>query len=329
MCITLVVIGHAAFGLDYNFPLQNGMSTFRMPLYFVLSGVFFKTYSGFCEFLIKKTNRLLIPCIFFTMVGILIPFIFSFFFTPTYSVWSLDFFFPLYYETDFAMMSGHLWFLWCLFFDNLTFYAVYSLCRSDRYSLLHMIVICTGIGILGFMLNYDLHVNIYMFVDSSLSTTPFFLFGYLLRDKTNILYSSKFDKYAQFFSIFVIVFIFLYARKYIDYRGNRLGDSFIYVLWSGCLGALAFIFLAKRIKKLPFFSYIGRYSIITLIFHYPLITAMVLLKPYIPWINGYERLYFMLTIFVVLFLCYIITPPVIKYMPYVTAQKDLIKYQKT
>lgn len=299
-----------------------------MPLYFVLSGIFFKEYSGFCEFLIKKTNRLLIPCLFFSMMGVLIPLVSSYFYTLSYQVWSPDFLFPLYYETDIPMVSGHLWFLLCLFFNNIIFYFVFLFSKSIRYSVLCMILLCIGIGVLGFMLDYYWHVSISMFVDSSLSTTPFFIFGYLLRVKTTILYSNQYDRYAPIFSSLVIIFVFLFTKEYIDFRANKLGDNYIYVLCCGCLGALAFILIAKKIQRLPFFSYIGRYSIITLIFHYPLVTSMVLLKPYIPWINGFQRLYFMVTVVIVLLLCYIITPFAICYMPYVTAQKDLIKYKK-
>lgn len=40
-------------------------NTFRMPLYYFLSGLFFKTYRGFFDFVLKKINKLLIPFAFF------------------------------------------------------------------------------------------------------------------------------------------------------------------------------------------------------------------------------------------------------------------------
>ena len=40
-------------------------NTFRMPLYYFLSGLFFKPYNGFFNFAIRKANKLLIPFFFF------------------------------------------------------------------------------------------------------------------------------------------------------------------------------------------------------------------------------------------------------------------------
>lgn len=64
VAIILVVAFHA--GLTDNIPAIGAM---RMPLYFVLSGIFFK-YRGFVDFLFKKTNNLLIPFAVFLVLGI-------------------------------------------------------------------------------------------------------------------------------------------------------------------------------------------------------------------------------------------------------------------
>ena len=59
ICILLVVLLH--IGIDVNF---WGTTSMRMPLYFVLSGLFFKDYGSLYNLLIKKTNRLIIPFLF-------------------------------------------------------------------------------------------------------------------------------------------------------------------------------------------------------------------------------------------------------------------------
>lgn len=41
VCILLVVLGH--IGIPISLP---GMNSMRMPLYFILSGLFFKDYGG-------------------------------------------------------------------------------------------------------------------------------------------------------------------------------------------------------------------------------------------------------------------------------------------
>ena len=51
VCIILVVIGHC--GAPINIP---GFEIVRMPLYFILSGLFFKDYGGGYNFFIRKTK---------------------------------------------------------------------------------------------------------------------------------------------------------------------------------------------------------------------------------------------------------------------------------
>lgn len=61
ICICLVVLYHVYGEIAGRvFEITN---MFRMPLYFVLSGLFFKPYSSFNSFTKKKTNKLLIPLI--------------------------------------------------------------------------------------------------------------------------------------------------------------------------------------------------------------------------------------------------------------------------
>ena len=67
ICILLVVFYHVAICLHIDYPLSTQIASFRMPLYFILSGLFFKQYEGFVGFLKRKTNKLLIPFLFFLL----------------------------------------------------------------------------------------------------------------------------------------------------------------------------------------------------------------------------------------------------------------------
>lgn len=68
MCIMLVVLYHINKRYDMYPELFKILSTFRMPLYFFLSGLFFKEYENFLGFLKRKTNKLLIPFLFFYLI---------------------------------------------------------------------------------------------------------------------------------------------------------------------------------------------------------------------------------------------------------------------
>lgn len=69
-CIILVVAYHVNKAFHFKqFPLfWDTLSVFRMPLYFFLSGLFFKEYEGFFGFSLRKVNKLLIPFFFFHIV---------------------------------------------------------------------------------------------------------------------------------------------------------------------------------------------------------------------------------------------------------------------
>lgn len=64
VCILLVVFAHIHPDLT-RYSWGVFFDSFRMPLYFFLSGIFFKRYSGIQEFAIKKVNNLIIPLLFF------------------------------------------------------------------------------------------------------------------------------------------------------------------------------------------------------------------------------------------------------------------------
>lgn len=67
-CIIFVVMNHVSDYYKLDLWINDFITAFRMPLYYFLSGVFFKTYNGFSNFLKKKTNKLLIPFVFFYLV---------------------------------------------------------------------------------------------------------------------------------------------------------------------------------------------------------------------------------------------------------------------
>lgn len=67
ICIILVVLLHIV--PSANIP---ELRFIRIPLYFILSGLFFKDYGSFRNFLKKKVNNILIPFLFFYVVSYLI-----------------------------------------------------------------------------------------------------------------------------------------------------------------------------------------------------------------------------------------------------------------
>ena len=74
VCIILVVMTHIGGAFEQ---LDRGsmLSCFRMPLYFFISGVFFKPYEALSGFILRKINKLIIPFLFFYLSAFLLKYI--------------------------------------------------------------------------------------------------------------------------------------------------------------------------------------------------------------------------------------------------------------
>lgn len=74
VCIILVVMAHVG-GAFEQLDTNSMLSCFRMPLYFFISGVFFKSYEGLLGFILRKINKLIIPFLFFYLSAFLMKYI--------------------------------------------------------------------------------------------------------------------------------------------------------------------------------------------------------------------------------------------------------------
>ncbi|MCH5329005.1 MAG: acyltransferase family protein, partial [Coprobacter sp.] len=72
ICILLVVLYHLD-GQIFGIP---NFSALRMPLYFALSGLFFKPGGDITAFTVKKTNNILIPFLFWVLLGYALQFLY-------------------------------------------------------------------------------------------------------------------------------------------------------------------------------------------------------------------------------------------------------------
>jgi len=298
---------------DPGYPLRDALSIMRMPLYFFLSGLFFKTYGNYSGFLKRKINKLLIPFLFFRFASCLI----SSFFGPAVLGGRRMFDFLV---GQMQAPNTPIWFLICLFWLNQMFYGVYKI--SSRFK--NFVAVLSGlslaVGILGFYLgttNYDIKV---MNIGSAMTAMPFFCCGYLFNRHTDILYPNRWDKYLLWAAMVCAVYTILFARS-VDYFSNSYESSLWITYSCGLTGVLCVLFLSKMIGRLPLISYFGRYSIMILVTHMPILQR---LHPYfmdLPW-PLWSRIALCIT---VALLSYILLIPIMKkWLPHVTAQKDLI-----
>lgn len=317
ICIILVVFNHIHKTFDAPYMLADCFKMFRMPLYFFLSGLFFKKYEGLVGFIKRKTNKLLIPFFFFFITSLLFVNIISILSGGKLKLQLLySFIYPEFFP------NFPIWFLLCLFELNLLFYLIYLISQKfGNYNVLVMTILSVFIGLVGYYLGH-IKLNLYMFTDSAMSALPFFYTGYVTRKYSTILQPNRMDKFNIPISCVLFLITFIFA-KHIDYSTNTFTDvTFLTVYGCGLAGVFSVIFLSKTINYLPYISYLGKYSIILLCTHFIIVTYLnVFFKKYMSsdWIIICTNLMITISLYS------IIIPFMRKYMPHVTAQKDVFK----
>ena len=313
ICIFLVVFQHVSVALDMDYPLKAQFNSFRMPLYFILSGLFFKQYEGFIGFLKRKTNKLLIPFLFFLLTTSVIPF------AIINHKSSLKLFFS---DMNGPVYNFAIWFLLCLFEINLLFYLIQWAVGNlkTRHQDIIVLAISLLLGFCGLELGVA-QVKNPMYLCTMLTALPFFVFGWWLRRHTSFL-SQPFN-YRRDVPLGIVYLVIVATCAYrVVYAFNtvpREGVPFIYLC--GIAGTMLVLTISKFIKRIPFVSFWGRYSIIILCTHQVVVIAMESLLH--SFLSGLPL--FIAVLASTLFICHLLIIFMKKYMPHVTAQKDVIR----
>ena len=323
ICISLVVLWHVLREQSDGYDFFQILFFFRMPLYFVLSGIFFKTYEGIFSFIKKKTNKLLIPFLFaYLVVGI--P---SILFQDRWNGHSTSLY--SFFEENGRLNLGLVpsaWFLICLFFVNLYFYSIFVVSKRN---IKVISLFCFVFGILGYYINvFNFYISLWL--DTSLTVMPFFLFGYLMRNFSNILYSEMKQKYYILFvfsltALLLTYYIFEHRNlSSLNFIQNIFGVNIISLYLGGLSGSICILIIAKYLQYVPVFSYIGRYSIVVLLTHQPLL--FIIRNVYYQLGLSQEGFLNNFVIFIIIiFLSIPIISFCVKFLPYCFAQKDVWK----
>lgn len=311
ICIILVVCVHCKCEFIDG---SKWLLLLRMPLYFILSGMFFKDYGGYLVSIEKKINKLLIPFAVFYFAADL-------FYWGTYKLGLLG---VQLVETPFiglfrgdASINAPIWFLFALFDLYVIFLVVFRMFHSVglRIAVLAILSLC------GVVLS-AMRINLSLYLSQALFSLPFFCYGYVLR-KGDILVNSKLNRLPWWSWALLLLAVIAVCENlsfdvvFAEYRFE--GNWFLINLCSLCI-VICVLFLCKHIGKLPFVSYVGRYSIVILVTHWMVITVCLSLWGNVPAeVEMPKWLLSLCTLALSSFLIY----PCVKYLPYFVAQKDL------
>lgn len=256
VAIILVVAFHA--GLTENIPAIGAM---RMPLYFVLSGIFFK-YRGFVDFFFKKINNLLIPFAVFLVLGLGILWRVTLLGQGLIEILGQPLREPF-------IANQAIWFLIALFWVNMLWAAIYRFLNKEIFRLI-AVVAC---GFEGYVLS---HAGIYLplFISSAFTAIPFFYIGTLIRPwliertmrVTTVLVL------AAIFLVGGIVYSIVRDTPMIEFCSNAYQGSVAGVFINSLMMVVGMLMLCKAIVWLPVISFLGRHSIVVLGLHLPAMT---------------------------------------------------------
>ena len=312
VCICLVVLFHAQV-LPESTPLLGAL---RMPLYFFLSGLFFKTYGGLGALALKKANRILMPFVFFYFVGevafIAIINIFGESVAQTYHYNLLR---PLF---EMAPHNYPLWFLVSLFWCNLLFCMLRQLLRSDA-AVGVAVMLCAFAGIALSMNS----VESAGWTAPALTGLPFFYFGYMAR-RSAWMYPGHHDRLSLPVGLaltgIAAVLCVAGGNSFLSMAHNRVHGSALMAYATSLAVVPGVLMLCKAAGHLPWLSYVGRYSVVVLCTHMVVMSPIrVLLR------DGDPAVCNIVSGFGALLLCTLLIRPLTRYLPAFTAQSDALR----
>ncbi len=270
--ILLVVFAH----INYTPELLIYIYAFHMPLFFLISGVFFnpKKYT-FGQFIKNRFLRLICPYLFFYIVILLAKLVFSWIIVG-FSVQSLanlkDPFIQMFIaQRSFAVVSAPLWFIPCLFFVEILYYFI------SKLNTFLLIPICIALVVCGWLLEtYWSSVTAYLpwSIDSGLFALGFYCIGHLIssRLKTTIknVQESKYKKLLPL-TISIICFVALIPLAFLNGKvslGSKiLNNGFLFYM-TGIIGSGGIIALAIAITNCKFLSFLGKNTFCIMAVHH-------------------------------------------------------------
>lgn len=261
IAIILVVYRHIAYGLlargislPHEVIATNDMLySFRMPLFFLLSGVFFSRSigkRGAGNFAVTKVNTLLYPYLLWAVIQISLQIIFS---QYTNSARSAKDFLSIFLQ---PRSLDQLWYLFALF--NVTMlYLVISFVVKDR----KIWQLVAGLVLLGISHYVE---SISTFYDIALHYIFFaigdFASAYFFRERTQ-------RGFANPVNLLALTPVFCLLQWYYLFHQDMNQYLFLIIALNGCLFIMLLASWLAKARKLGFLSVLGHYSLYIYLLH--------------------------------------------------------------
>ena len=202
----LVVLGHSIIVYPINLHENNFfnnlyefVSTFHLPLFFIISGYCFSYKDNYKQYITKKIKRILIPYLIFSLLNILLRIL-----VPSLVNKSDDFVTLL---MNVIFNGGEYWFLYTLFMIFVFYPLLYKVNRNKVIAIILEILL-----LIASLLN--IKVNMFC-ITPLLKYLFYFNSGVLIKIyKKDIFENNKNNVLYTLVTFIILIFVFLLYRKY-------------------------------------------------------------------------------------------------------------------
>lgn len=276
--IVLVVMGHNDFALISSFAFKL-IYSFHMPMFFFMSGMFFKPDIPFQLFARRRFNRVLKPF----LVTILLIYFMRVFFSKVSIIVATRNLLKNLYANGHYLNWVQLWFLPHLFAVSFFAYFFIQLVRQTNLHKWRLVILMFfyTLGVLNISFFWPFEFTLFgknfiayglpLSLDIVFVSGLFFILGYELKNK---LHPSLFENiFILLISGISLVALVWYFSPTIDFN-TRLFESPLINTGEALLGIVFVLALSKQLERIAWlsalFSYIGQASLIILIFQVPI-----------------------------------------------------------
>lgn len=276
--IVLVVMGHNDFALISPFA-HKLIYSFHMPMFFFMSGMFFKPDLPFWMYICYRFNRVFKPFLFMILFIYFASISFSNVGIPEATRRLIKALYGNGHYLDWVQ----LWFLPHLFAVSLFAYFFFQAIRRTHAVPLRWVIlpVVYAAGVLGIALFYPFEINVLgreftvfglpFSLDLVFVSSFFFILGYEFNKKRNDPLLE--NPLVLFVSGLTLIFLVWYFPSTIDFN-TRLFESLPINTIEALLGILFILAISKQMERVGWlssvFRYIGRASLIILIFQVPI-----------------------------------------------------------
>lgn len=273
LCIVLIIAIHCnLFSEERGVP--PALTAMRVvPLFFFLSGLFFRPYTGFREFLMRKINTLLVPYLFFQIAfgtGLLLKALLTDTLADYPSAAVVRFF---------TVDNGPLWFVRCLLVINLIYFA---LNRWIPGKILRLAV-CFVPAVVTWMLyrgEYLLPEHLpapwnYLILEllrlpQAMMALPLFCIGHLCRKALTRQRNLRIE-----LPMLAVAGAALWlTAEPMNMHANRYGTNFLLFYLSVLALTLLLVLAGRLVDRVATVDYLGRNTMIVLGIHFPVILLL-------------------------------------------------------